>query len=153
MNNPHFRMPKIWVVAADSARARIFAVDRPKGPLEEVEAHVNPEARIHESELTSDRPGRSHQRKGDARSAMDEPTPPKVHETRVFADQLAKRLDEARRNSEIERLYLIAAPAFLGELRKQLNDATEKLVAEALAKDVSHLDAKALRTHLPERIK
>ena len=47
-------------VVADRSRARLFSVATPKGPLEELEDLVHPEARAHERDLTSDRPGRSN---------------------------------------------------------------------------------------------
>ena len=53
-------MRKTWVVVADRSRARLFSVATPKGPLEELEDLVHPEARSHERDLTSDRPGRSN---------------------------------------------------------------------------------------------
>lgn len=153
MNNPHFRMPKLWVVVADGARARIYTVERPTGPLQEVETLDNPEGRMHQKDLTTDLPGRSFQRMGEGRSAMDERTDPKVAEVRAFADQLAKRLDEGRVQGEVERLYLVAPPSFLGELRKQLPEGCRDMVAETLAKDLTQLDPQKLRQHLPERLK
>ncbi|MGB5614970.1 MAG: host attachment protein, partial [Sedimenticolaceae bacterium] len=43
-------MNKIWVLVADASRARVFTADKPAGPLNEVEALSNPEARLHEGD-------------------------------------------------------------------------------------------------------
>lgn len=153
MNNPHFRMPKVWVLVADGSRARIFTVERPTGPLQEVEALVHPEGRAHQRDLTTDLPGRSFQRMGEGRSAMDERTDPKTTEVRAFADELSKRLEDGRVSGELERLYLVAAPGFLGELRKQLSEPCQDLIAETMAKDLTQLTPQKLRQHLPERLK
>ena len=51
-------MSNICVVVADSSRARVFTADKPAGPLNEIETLNNPEGRLHEGDLVSDRGGR-----------------------------------------------------------------------------------------------
>ena len=153
MNNPHFVMPKVQVLVADQSRARTFTVESPKGPLKEVRTDVNPEGRLHQKDLVTDRPGRQHESMGEGRSAMDESTDPKVVESQRFAKELAERLNKSRKAGDLERLYLVAPPKFLGEVRKHLKDDVKALMAEEIGKDLSHLDAAALRKHLPELLK
>ena len=53
-------MSNICVVVADSGRARVFTADSPAGPLNEIETLNNPEGRLHEGDLVSDRGGRDN---------------------------------------------------------------------------------------------
>jgi hypothetical protein len=53
-----------WVLVADAARARIFKWSDFQGPLEEVQDLLNPEGRLKDGELASERPGVSSRRQG-----------------------------------------------------------------------------------------
>lgn len=145
-------MSKTWVVVAGSSRARIFTVSKPRGPLQEREDLTKPSARQHETDLTSDRPGRSFDSWGKGRHAYEEPTPPKAREALEFSREVADRLDTARARSELERLVLVAAPAFLGLLRQHLGPELKKHVVLEIDKDLSRADAREIRAHLPERL-
>ncbi|MGH8507622.1 MAG: host attachment protein [Gammaproteobacteria bacterium] len=141
-------MSRVWVVAADSRRARIFATDTPTGSLREMEDLVHPAARTHARELTSDRPGRSFDSHGPGRHAMEPETNVKRHEAEVFAKQVAERIERARLDDEFDELVLIAAPEFLGLLRKSLSPTAIGLVAKAVDKSVADLSASAIREYL-----
>jgi len=139
-------MKKIWVVVADRARGRIFSATSPKSPLTEIEDLVHPEARAHERDLTTDRPGRgpgSHRAMGTANKAHE-------HEATNFARELAARIDVGRVNTDFTKLVLVAAPDFLGLLRKSLNPHVEKLVAREVTKNLTQLTPADIRAHLPE---
>ncbi|XOZ34694.1 host attachment protein [Halomonadaceae bacterium KBTZ08] len=153
MNNPHFTMPKVRIVAADASRARLFSTDSPMGELSEVDTLVNPEARLHDGDLTTDRPGRQADSMNGARSAMEEASEPKEVEAQKFAKQLAETLETSRNQGEIEKLYVAAPPKFLGELRKHMKPELKAIVAEEVSKDLSQMDVQEMRRHLPERIK
>src|SRR5690242_17654041 len=47
-------MTTTWIIAADSSRARILQVTDRDGHLADIEAFVNPDARRHERDLTTD---------------------------------------------------------------------------------------------------
>jgi len=153
MNNPHFTMPRVRVLVADASKARLFRADSPTGDLIEVSTDVNPEARLHDGDLTTDRPGRQADSMNSGRSAMEESTTPKEAEEQKFAKQLAHKLEQARNSGELEKLFIAAPPHFLGELRKHLKPDLKSLVAQEISKDLSQLDAGSLRKHLPERLK
>ena len=153
MNNPHFTMPKVRVLVADASKARLFRTDSPTGELIEVSTDMNPEARLHDGDLTTDRPGRQADSMNNSRSAMEENTTPKEAEEQRFAKQLAHKLDQARNSGDLEKLYIAAPPHFLGELRKHFKPELKALVVEEIRKDLSHLDTRSLRKHLPERLK
>ena len=153
MNNPHFTMPKVRIVVADASRARLFTTDSPMGDFTEVDTLLNPEARLHDGDLTTDRPGRQADSMNNGRSAMEEPSEPKEVEAQRFAKELAESLEKARNQGEMEKLYIAAPPKFLGELRKHMKPELKAVVAEEIRKDFSQMNARELRKHFPERVK
>jgi len=50
----------VWIVVAN----RVFQARQPTGPVEEMEAFIHPEARLHDQDLLADRPGRTFDRVG-----------------------------------------------------------------------------------------
>ena len=153
MNNPHFTMPKVRIVVADASRARIFTTDSPKGEFQEVDTLINPEARLHDGDLTTDRPGRQADSMNSGRSAMEEHSEPKEVEAQKFARELADNLEHTRSQGKLDKIYIAAPPKFLGELRKHLKPELKAIVAEEIGKDLSQMSARELRRHFPERIK
>jgi protein required for attachment to host cells len=149
---PQKRSATVWVTVADSARARLFAARNALGPLEELETLVNPEARIPQRELVSDAPGRSFRSVGRQRASMSSEVSAKQQDTLDFARQIAERLNEARVRGEYHKLVLVAAPAFLGVLREQLDRHVLELVCATLDKDLTQLRADELRARLPQRL-
>jgi protein required for attachment to host cells len=136
---------KTWVVVADRSRARIFTIETPRGPLHEVEDLVHPEARAHERDLTSDRPGRSTDRHslGNANAARDQ-------QAAEFAREIAGRLENGRTHAQFERLVLVAAPDLLGLLRKTINGNLSKLIVRTIDKNLTQQAAPEIRKLLPE---
>lgn len=153
MTNTHFTMPKVQVLVANGGQARFFTLESPAADLIELDSAINPEARMHEEDLMDDRRGRYHDQGGAGRSALDESTDPKDVTIQRFARKLAQRLERERTQGKLERLYLVASPPFLGELRKHLSNHLKPLLAKEIAKDFSHMDSKELRKHLPEHLK
>ncbi len=144
-------MKLTWLVVADNSKARIFKVDSRMGPIEEIESIVHTEARLHEQNMTSDLPGRSNGNGVGGHAYQDEVSP-KDQENINFAKKIANELDSARKNNRFKQFVLVAAPGFLGNLRNQFNAQTQKLACFELAKNLSHLNAKEIRAHLPERL-
>ena len=145
-------MKLTWLIVADNSKARIFSVDSRTGPIEEVESIVHTEARMHERNMTSDLPGRSNGKGGGGGHAYQDEVSPKQQENINFARKIAGQLDAARKDGKFKQLMLVAAPGFLGSLRHQLTAQTQKLACFELAKNISHLTAKEIREHLPERL-
>jgi protein required for attachment to host cells len=143
---------KIWVLVADSGRARLFEASGAKAPLQEQTDLVMPSARLQEQELVSDRPGRSFDSRGEGRHAMEPTTPAKEVESNRFAARIAALLDSGRVAGNYTRLILVAPPAFLGQLRDALSEQVRALVTNELDKDLVRFDVDAIREHLPERL-
>ncbi|WP_233862400.1 host attachment protein [Paraburkholderia adhaesiva] len=142
----------IWIVVANRVTARIFATDNPLGAIDEVETLLHPESRVLKQSLVSDRPGRTFDSAGPGRQASDPDTTQHEREATAFAAQIATTLAKARAEARYGTLVIAAAPAFLGVLRKALDSQTQNVVALELDKDLAHLDARALRARLPERL-
>ena len=137
-----------WVLVADGSRARLLNREKNRS-LTEVEAFVCPEERLREQDLTSDRGGRSFDSKGGGRHAMEPATSQQEQLAIEFAKELAERLDELRNSGAMDRLVLIAAPAFLGHLRSKISGETRHLIALAIDKDLSRHTLAEIADHIP----
>ena len=69
-----------------------------------------------------------------------------------FACELCDTLESARSRGEFDKLYLIAAPAFLGTIRKHQTAAVQRITGGEVAKNIAIQDLQAIRQHLPERL-
>jgi protein required for attachment to host cells len=150
-------MTTTWIIAADASRARILQVTDREGHLEDVQDFVNPSARLHERDLTTDAEPRFNGRGGVGKAGSrrtggpgnDREAKRKAdYETEVFVRELGEFLDKARTAHRYDRLHLIAPPKFLGQLRKELGKEVQKLVAEELPKDLSWLNTRQLEQSL-----
>lgn len=147
-------MSKIWVVAADSSRARIFVADKPAGALNEIETLSNPEGRLHEGDLVSDRGGRDSNGRGGngsgAAHSYSTGNEAKHEVANRFAAEVCRHLEKGRNSHAFAKLYVMAAPHFLGLLRKHQSDALRDLISDEIASDLTTQTADRIRAQLPE---
>lgn len=136
------------IVVADSSRARIFTSDSAHSSLNEIETMAHPEGRMHEQNMVSDQPGKDAGKGGSGNHAYQEIIEPKKQEMIVFAKRLADYLDDASKANKINKLSIIAAPEFLGELRTHLSSETSKKVVLELDKNLAHHSVEDIRQHL-----
>ncbi|MHA1600543.1 MAG: host attachment protein [Alphaproteobacteria bacterium] len=137
-----------WILIADGARARIVLNDGPgrgvrPGPDKDFEG-MNAPSR----EIVSDKPGRSFDSAGQGRHSMEPHTDPHEHEQRTFHHRLAVYLDQAEKRGDFDRLVVVAPPKALGNLRRELTDATRAKVVGELNKDLTHVPIHDLAAHL-----
>lgn len=153
MVNAGTRRSKTWVLVADSARARLFIAERPVGPLVEIRDIVNPEARLHERDLVTDSPGRTHQNQAGPtrRQTFDEPSA-KDHETRSFAREVIGEIEKLRGRGELEKLHVLAEPGFLGYLREQYSTPLKRCVGDEVTNRATHQRPEEIRELLPFRM-
>jgi protein required for attachment to host cells len=142
-------MKHAWIVVADSARARILSAVDPSSALRPVEQLVSPASRMHDRDLTSDKPGRALNSTGKGRHATSGSKTAKEQIAISFAREVADHLDKGRIDNQFERLVIVADPKFLGLLMKSLSGPSKKLVSLRIDKDLSKLSEKELRDHLP----
>lgn len=136
-------MTRSWIVVANSARARIFSAKGMQAPLNPVLTLINEEARLHDRDLASDRAGQAG-----GHHAMGQSESPKAHALHGFAKLVAGCLEDGRKDGQYEQVSIIAAPEFLGLLRKEMSDASAKLILETVAKDVVDADEGTFRSYL-----
>lgn len=145
-------MKTIWILAADSSRARLFQLHAPDKTPQQLEEFDNPQGRAHNRDLVTDGNGRYF---GKGEHDQGHTAPPGEsaveHEVELFAKRLAAHLEKCRSEQKFDQLRLVAAPKFLGLLRRNLSKEVERLVDESIAKDVSWFDENALAQYLKEK--
>jgi protein required for attachment to host cells len=142
-------MSKTWVVVADNSRARFFSADTPASQLLETETLSHPEARLHQADLVSDRPGRDRN-SGIGTHNMGHESDAKDESAIRFATEVCNRLEQGRIKSQFDKLYIVAAPSFLGLIRKHQSAALKKIVAGEVAKNMAMKGAAEIKKNLPQ---
>lgn len=141
-------MSTIWVVVADSSRARIFSAEKPDSTLEEIQTLAHPEARMHEGDLVSDRSGRGRGIGHD----MGHESAAREEENIQFAARLCESLEAARVKGQFIRLYIVAEPRFLGMIRKHCSSALQNMIESEIPKNLAAHRLDEIRSHLPARL-
>ncbi|UUX95167.1 host attachment protein [Aquabacterium sp. J223] len=140
------------VVVADEAIARILELPPKGGELTPVEELTDPDAHMNRADARRDAHGRragGGTQRGDGRaphalmsatnttaSAGDD----ELHkEAQGFARRVSERLTELHQERRYDSLHLVAAPRFLGTLRRELKPEVERTVVASINKDLVHL--------------
>lgn len=100
-----------------------------------------------EKSFASDRPGRAFDSIGSGRHAMAASETGRRHEVRKFARQVADYLNAEIAANSFNNIVLIASPAFLGLVRPELSETARRAVVHELARDLTDLDANAIRQY------
>jgi len=146
-------MKETWIVVADSARARFFSTDSPRGALRDVACLVHTESREHERDLASDKAGRMAGGHGEGAHGVGDEHHFREIEHHRFARKVAEFLATADERAAYDRLVICAPPRFLGAIRDALPASVATHVVLEIPKDLAHVtDTGELRTHLPERL-
>jgi protein required for attachment to host cells len=144
-------MSTIWIVVADSSRARVFSAEKPDSSLIEVHTLAHPEARMHEGDLVSDKSGRGRSQ-GPASHDVGHESAARQEKKMHFAARLCETLESARVSGKINRLYVVAEPGFLGLIRKNCSGALHQLVESEIPKNLAAHSLDDIRSHLPARL-
>jgi len=145
-------MLKAWVVVANAEYARIFSAEQPNSELVEIETLTCPEARLHEGDMVSDSPGREHNASGSGSHDMGHTSDAKQEAAIRFAERVSEVIEAGRTANRFNRLYVIAAPTFLGILRKHYSSATSQLITAEIDKNLTTHDAAEICQHLPTKL-
>lgn len=138
-----------WILVADNSRARIFSAAKAAGSIEEISTLTFPEGRLHEGDLITDRGGRSHDPGAGAHGVNGEDIHKQDNAER-FASLICEELEASRNQGQFRKLYILAAPALLGLLRKHLSPPLRQLVAGEFDKNLTTRSPEDIRKHLPE---
>jgi len=146
-------MKKIWVLIADEAITRILQWPEVGDELESVEELTDADAHANAGDLRRDAYGR---RAGSATQAGRQNTPHRLRSTASvtssageaeqhleaegFAKRVAEHLATAHNQKRFDELQIVAAPRFLGLLRKALTPQVAATVTDSLNKDLVHLE-------------
>lgn len=139
-----------WVVIADAGHAHIVAAMGPGKGLSEVTAFDAAELHKHSRDLGADRPGRTSDRFGPGRHAMEPRHTPEDVAKAAFENAIADYLIESAKKSRYDRLALVAPPKALGALRDMLDGHVT--VDATLDKDLTHVAIHDLEPHLRDLV-
>lgn len=129
----------ILVLVANSASAQLYGVDRRERALTLLGEWHDDVASGRAQDIDADRPGRSFDRAGPGRHALEPASSPKGVAKARFVAMLADKLEVKAKRNGFDELHVYAAPRTLGELREVFDPAVKaKLVGEE-AKDLTHL--------------
>ncbi|WP_181952560.1 host attachment protein [Vulcaniibacterium gelatinicum] len=146
-------MSTTWILVADRARARLFAMSDEDRSLHEIEDFLNPDGRAAGREIEQDRPPRTHDRFGASRHAIEPRTTLREKTARNFAQTLDAALERGRAGHRYDQLVLIAPPQFLGTLNSVLDKQVRACVAAEVPNDLTLADADAVLEHLPAHLR
>ncbi len=151
-------MDSTWIVLADEGRARILEMTQPGRDLEEVEELTDPAAHAHNADFRHDAYGRRSAPDGHGGAGNQTTMRGTVtasagedkldHEAELFARRVSERLTQAHRQQRYQQLRIVAAPRFLGRLRKVLDREVSEAVVEEIDKDLLQLDRRTLTERL-----
>ena len=113
---------------------------------------MHPESRLREQELVSDGSGSGSDSGGHGKHSMGHEKSARAREAENFARELCDRIDKLHRREKIHRIYLVAAPAFLGLLRTRLSKQCASLVAGEVSKNLVTHSLQDIRDHLPRQL-
>lgn len=138
-----------WILVADASRARIFSAEKSLSSLNEIRALTSPEARLHEGDLVTDKGGRDRN-PGVGAHGFNIEDAHKQENAERFAAHVCQELEAARNSGEFRKLYVVAAPSFLGMLRRHQSNSLRQMVAGEVDKNLSTQDPASIRKCLPD---
>lgn len=143
-------MSKNWILVSNSNRARIFAIDSATKSLIEIEDLAHPEARLHTREITSDLPGKYHGGGPSGHHAVEAKSDAHKFAREEFAREIASYLHSNLDKDRYDSLVLVCEPAFLGELRQELDERVKERVTLEVTKNLVKQPVDVIRAHLPQ---
>ena len=135
-----------WIVVADGRRCRISASVGPGAPLTTVQEFSQPG--LASRDIDADKPGRSFDSAGQGRHGMEPSTDANRTAEKNLAREIALFVGENRKQGAFERLFLVAAPRTLGDLRAMLPKEASCLIAGEIDKDLTNISVHDLPGHL-----
>ena len=147
-------MATTWIVVAENDNARILRTDSRIGPLQAVEhLHYSPSGvQVQAQPLSGDYPGHFPDHSKLVRDVMETAVAPRQLLLLSFAEQVAAYLDQAYGRDAFAQLIIIAAPVFLGLLRKKLSHRAVAAVVMQMDRNLGHHTVEEIRRHLPDHL-
>ena len=142
----------IWILVADSSRARILSADDRTAPLQEIKDLIFPEGRLREQDLVTDGSGAGNGTSGNGTHSMGHEKDAHEHQVKGFARNLCSELAKAAQNNDIRKIYLMAPPKFLGLMRSGLSKLCADKVVGEISKNLVNHSVDDIRGHLPRAL-
>ena len=141
-------MTTTWILIANRSSASLFESDWPGKSMRRIQDIPHPQGRMQNSDIDTDKPGRSFDSFGQGRHSMSPKQEPTEHIAQQFALDLAELLNKGRVSHAYEKLVLMAEPKFLGILRAALNENTAALVVQTVNKELLNVKEEDLANYL-----
>lgn len=142
----------ICVLVADGSRARLMLAENGNAELTEYKDLVHPEGRLREQDLVSDGSGSGMDSGGHGMHSMGHENSAHERHVEEFAREVCDEIDRLREQGGLHRIYLLAPPKFLGQLRAAMNKQSEALLAGETDKNLVRHSIEDIRAHLPRRL-
>lgn len=142
----------ICVIVADGSKARILNAESGYSPLQDENDFIHSSSRLKEQELVADGVGSGIDSVGYGKHSMGHENAGHQRQAEIFAKELCSEVDKIRENSDLRRIYLIAAPKMLGFLRDNLSKQCTGMLAGEVNKDLVNHDIEDIRSHLPKQL-
>jgi protein required for attachment to host cells len=145
-------MNRSWIITANSGCAFVYTQPTPSASLEPLTHLRNADASSVTADTESDRLGQHAA--SNSRHGVGAPTQPSgyepnqtpaQHHAELFARRLVDFLKKGYHANSFEKIYLFAAPEFLGVMRKLLDGNLISHIVLQADKDYTHLSAHQLR--------
>ena len=126
-----------WIIVADESTAEFYEQDKKYSAVRKSFEMHNETAKKKIDDIITDHGGRSYDSFGKGRHTMaKEKSDPKMQSAVVFAKLVTGKVTAALNNGDITEFGLIAAPKFLGILRKSLGGAHGSEPCLTISKEV-----------------
>ena len=142
----------IYVIVADSSKARFLTTDSIDQPLKDHMDFIHSESRLREQDLVAGDGGSASDSGGYGKHSMGHEKSAHEQQSKIFARELSNEIEKIQHGGGISRIYLVAPPKFLGLLRASLDKNCTDLVAEEINKDLVDHTIDDIRAHLPKRL-
>jgi protein required for attachment to host cells len=137
---------------ADGGHAR-FVWPAADNALHTREALDSVSAHKQDSDLVTDRPGRSFESASSARHAYTPRTDPHEQEQAKFARMVGDKVCALSAEGQFNELVLVAPAATLAEIRASLDGPTEAKISGTLAKNLVGVPDHELQPHLKQWVR
>lgn len=137
--------PRRWVVVADWGRARVVDLGTATRPATTVDGMVFEGVSRHPRDVMADQAGRTFDRMGPGRHAMEPGSDPTADKERIFLatiiDALAHKADE----NAFDSLILVAPPRVLHRFRDLAPTRLRARIEREIGKDLNQLPTEDLK--------
>ena len=142
----------ICIVVADSSKARILSAHNGSSALQEDSDFIHSESRQREQDLVAGETGSGVDSGGYGKHSMGHEKAAHQKHAEIFADELCSEIEKLRENTDLRKIYLVAAPKFLGLLRASLTKQCDELLVGEVNKDLVTHSIEDIRAHLPKHL-